>query len=84
MNERKLNIKLSVDASGYCRGYYDINYDKMYKDLEEYLQDKGDNVSVLEDIAYDFLMDNYFKYLGEFNMVRDDMSKDVGTTIDIK
>ena len=84
MNERKLNIKLSVDASGYCRGYYDINYDKMYKDLEEYLQDKGDNVSVLEDIAYDFLMDNYFKYLGEFNMVRNDMSKDVGATIDIK
>ena len=80
----KLNIKLSVDASGYCRGYYDINYDKMYKDLEEYLQDKGDNVSVLEDIAYDFLMDNYFKYLGEFNMVRNDMSKDFGATIDIK
>ena len=81
---KKLNVKLSVDASGYCRGYYDINYDKMYKDLEEYLQDKGDNVSVLEDIAYDFLMDNYFKYLGEFNIVRNDMSKDVGATIDIK
>ena len=81
---KKLNVKLSVDTSGYCRGYYDINYDKMYKDLEEYLQDKGDNVSVLEDIAYDFLMDNYFKYLGEFNIVGDDMSKDVGTTIDIK
>ena len=81
---KKLNVKLSVDASGYCRGYYDINYDKMYKDLEEYLKDKGDNVSVLEDIAYDFLMDNYFKYLGEFNMVRNDMSKDVGATIDIK
>jgi len=84
MNERKLNVKLSVDASGYCRGYYDVNYDKMYKDLEEYLQDKGDNVSVLEDIAYDFLMDNYFKYLGEFNMVRNDMGKDVGAEIDIK
>ena len=56
----------------------------MIKDLEEYLKDKGDNTSVLEDIAYDFLMDNYFKYLGEFNMVRDDMSKDVGAEIDIK
>ena len=84
MKNRKLNIKLTVDASGYCRGYYDINYDKMIKDLEEYLEDKGDNTSVLEDIAYDFLMDNYFKYLGEFNMVRDDMSKDVGAEIDIK
>lgn len=80
---KKLDVKLSVDASGYCRGYYDINYDKMYKDLEKYLKDKGDNESVLEDIAYDFLMDNYFKYLGEFNMVRDDMSKDVSAIIEV-
>lgn len=80
---KKLDVKLSVDASGYCRGYYDINYDKMYKDLEKYLKDKGDNESVLEDIAYEFLMDNYFKYLGEFNMVRDDMSKDVSAIIEV-
>ena len=79
----KLNVKLSVDASGYCRGYYDINYDKMNKDLEKYLKDKGDDKSILEDVAYDFLMDNYFKYLGEFNMVRDDMEKDVSVIIEV-
>ena len=80
---KKLDVKLSVDASGYCRGYYDINYDKMYKDLEKYLKDKGEDKSILEDIAYEFLMDNYFKYLGEFNMVRDDMSKDVSAIIEV-
>lgn len=79
----KLDVKLSVEASGYCRGYYDINYDKIYKDLEKYLKDKGEDVSTLEDIAYDFLMDNYFKYLGEFNMVRDNMSKDVSAIIEV-
>ena len=79
-----LNISISCDASGYCRGYYEIDEVKLYKYIERFMDENEFDKNNEKDVEKltDYLTDDVHKFLGEFIMVRNDMNKDISVEVE--
>ena len=74
-----MDIRIDVGFSGYIRGDYEINKEEMLKDMYKEIEDVADCLKgdTLEDKAKFWIERNYFRYLGEKNIVRDDTDSDI-------
>ena len=74
-----MDIRIDVGFSGYIRGDYEIDKDQLLEDMYDELENVGECLKgdTLENKAKFWIERNYFRYLGEKIMVRDDTDSDI-------
>lgn len=78
MEYNDLEINIDINACGYGRGYYEVNYDELKKDLDEYLSTINKTPKKeLKNIIREFINEYSYRYKGDFVFVRDDMEEEV-------
>lgn len=70
-------IEVSVNASGYSRGYYEIDEEGLLEALQEAIVEEEVPIEGQLEFAKVFAQEHALMFLGEFIDVRNDMDKEV-------